>query len=325
MNSLQRVLVLAVVSLGFVASARYHDPGSPRFLPDTQQTLMCVEPQSLNRYAYVQGNPLRYVDPDGHDPAEISPRTYAVIAAEKRAENVGIFSSKDMGKALGKLDQRYRAGDALEPVDPAPYLKANGGVFSVDPDLAGPFAVILEVPDVKVAVENTQSLGPSVVLRTPSWLETIGPRAKWSWARTSYDGTTLETVMFSELIERSNSGRLIGGQPKTWISTHSTAEELAHEIGHTEGAAILTEGKAANVPKGDIAQQKLFNKTNANARALGESVRSAYGLDPSEHSEAQAHTESGSRADSQAELKKEAAAKAMERAKEAADQQGKSE
>lgn len=321
MSSLQRVLVFVVVSLGFGASARYHDPGSPRFLPDAQQTLMCVEPQSLNRYAYVKGNPLRYVDPDGHDPAEISPRTYAVIGAEKRAENVGIVSAKDMAKALGKLDQRYRAGDALDPVDPAPYLKANGGVFSVDPDLAGPFAVILEVPDVKVAVENTQSLGPSVVLRTPSWLETIGPGAKWAWAGTSYDGSTLETVMYSKQIERSNRGGLIKGQTKAWTSNHSTAEELAHEIGHTEGAAILTEGKAANVPKEDAAQQKLFNKTNANAKALGESVRSAYGLDPGEHSEAQTHSASGSRADAQADLKREAA----KRAKEAADEKGKSE
>ena len=132
----------------------------------------------------------------------------------------------------------------------------------------------------------------------------------------------METVLYSKQIERSNRGGLIKGQVKAWTSTHSTAEELAHELGHSEGAAILTEGKAANVPKGDEAQQKLFDRTNANARALGESVRSAYGLEPGEHSEAQTHSESGSRADAQAELKREADAK---RAKEAADQQRKGE
>jgi len=36
------------------------DPDDPLFYSDT------TEPQSLNKYQYTLNNPLRYVDPDGH-------------------------------------------------------------------------------------------------------------------------------------------------------------------------------------------------------------------------------------------------------------------
>ncbi len=52
--------------------ARYYDPALGRFVqPDTMVPEL-GNPQSLNRYAYVYNNPLRYTDPSGHCPWCIS-------------------------------------------------------------------------------------------------------------------------------------------------------------------------------------------------------------------------------------------------------------
>jgi RHS repeat-associated protein len=49
-------------------NARYYDPELGRFIqPDTEIPDLS-NPQSYNRYSYVLNNPLRYTDPNGHDP-----------------------------------------------------------------------------------------------------------------------------------------------------------------------------------------------------------------------------------------------------------------
>jgi len=46
--------------------ARYYDPAIGRFIQPDPLVPEPGEPQSLNRYAYVNNNPLRYTDPSGH-------------------------------------------------------------------------------------------------------------------------------------------------------------------------------------------------------------------------------------------------------------------
>ncbi len=48
-------------------NARYYDPALGRFLQADTIVPDAANPQSLNRYSYVYNNPLRYVDPTGHD------------------------------------------------------------------------------------------------------------------------------------------------------------------------------------------------------------------------------------------------------------------
>ena len=48
--------------------ARYYDPSLGRFLQPDPLVPELGNPQSLNRYAYVYNNPLRYTDPSGHCP-----------------------------------------------------------------------------------------------------------------------------------------------------------------------------------------------------------------------------------------------------------------
>jgi RHS repeat-associated protein len=47
-------------------NARWYHPALGRFVSADTFVLNPNDPQSLNRYAYVRGNPLRYVDPTGH-------------------------------------------------------------------------------------------------------------------------------------------------------------------------------------------------------------------------------------------------------------------
>ena len=48
--------------------ARQFDPALGRFLQADTIVPDPANPQSLNRYSYTPGNPLRYTDPSGHDP-----------------------------------------------------------------------------------------------------------------------------------------------------------------------------------------------------------------------------------------------------------------
>ncbi len=48
-------------------NARYYDPAIGRFTQPDTIVPNPADPQSLNRYAYVNNNPVRYTDPSGHD------------------------------------------------------------------------------------------------------------------------------------------------------------------------------------------------------------------------------------------------------------------
>ncbi|MEJ5312675.1 MAG: RHS repeat-associated core domain-containing protein, partial [Anaerolineae bacterium] len=49
-------------------NARYYDPLLGRFLSADSIVPSPANPQTLNRYAYVLNNPMKYRDPDGHNP-----------------------------------------------------------------------------------------------------------------------------------------------------------------------------------------------------------------------------------------------------------------
>ena len=55
--------------------ARYYDPAIGRFTQPDTVVPGPGHPQSLNRYSYVDNNPLRYADPSGHRTFEKDPYT----------------------------------------------------------------------------------------------------------------------------------------------------------------------------------------------------------------------------------------------------------
>ncbi|HJQ33118.1 MAG TPA: Ig-like domain-containing protein [Pyrinomonadaceae bacterium] len=60
------------------SGARYYVPGFGRFMQQDSWTGVLASGQSLNRYAYTYGNPLRYVDPTGHRGTQFDPPDYGV-------------------------------------------------------------------------------------------------------------------------------------------------------------------------------------------------------------------------------------------------------
>ena len=60
--------------------ARFYSPKLGRFLSADTMVPQPFNPQSLNRYSYVNNNPLRYTDPTGHyclDPFEANGHPYS--------------------------------------------------------------------------------------------------------------------------------------------------------------------------------------------------------------------------------------------------------
>ncbi len=51
----------------YLMGARWYDPALSRWLSVDTLVPGEGEPQALNRYSYVLGNPLGYIDPLGHD------------------------------------------------------------------------------------------------------------------------------------------------------------------------------------------------------------------------------------------------------------------
>jgi RHS repeat-associated protein len=47
--------------------ARYYDPDLGRFITRDQKYGKISQPQALNKYTYCINNPIKYIDPDGHD------------------------------------------------------------------------------------------------------------------------------------------------------------------------------------------------------------------------------------------------------------------
>ncbi|MFP4345125.1 MAG: RHS repeat-associated core domain-containing protein, partial [Anaerolineales bacterium] len=64
-------------------NARYYDPALGRFISADTIVPDPANPQSLNRYAYVYNNPLKYTDPSGHAPDPPSEIPFSGIAYEE--------------------------------------------------------------------------------------------------------------------------------------------------------------------------------------------------------------------------------------------------
>jgi RHS repeat-associated protein len=94
---------------------RYYDPTTGRFTQSDTYAGNISDPQSLNKYAYTQGDPINATDPTGHDAvlavlawltgggAALGALSLGTRAALKGATNEGIARDAAVGAALGAL------------------------------------------------------------------------------------------------------------------------------------------------------------------------------------------------------------------------------
>ena len=125
-------------------SARWYDPSLGRFLSADTLVPGPGNPQSLNRYAYTLGNPLKYVDPTGHAAAcDESPTLCGGFSnAESLLRRIG-----NQGVPWDRLNQEQRNLLGRAGWDPKTYnsefVTSNG--FNVAGTFADPAFDILLV------------------------------------------------------------------------------------------------------------------------------------------------------------------------------------
>ena len=85
-------------------NARYYDSEIRRFIQPDDLVQNAFDPQSLNRYSYVQNNPLRYVDPTGHVvtcSASGCYSSFTVLNSQPKKPAAPVSSYKPVNQVLG--------------------------------------------------------------------------------------------------------------------------------------------------------------------------------------------------------------------------------
>jgi RHS repeat-associated protein len=85
--------------------ARFYSPRLGRFVSADTIVPEPGEPQALNRYAYVQNNPLRYIDPSGHYIFEDDPRRAYFRSSRIPTPRA---TAKDWGREIRESGDPYR-------------------------------------------------------------------------------------------------------------------------------------------------------------------------------------------------------------------------
>ena len=89
--------------------ARYYDPVLGRFMGADPAAVSPENLSGINRYAYANNNPYRYVDPDGHSPVDV-----AFLVWDLGKLGVAIYHGAGVGEAA--LDVGLSAVGVISPV-----------------------------------------------------------------------------------------------------------------------------------------------------------------------------------------------------------------
>ena len=93
-------------------NARYYHPALGRFVSADTIVPEAGNPQSLNRYAYVLNNPLRYVDPNGNIPEIIYDETLGIYMVKLDIQIYGSGASDSLAKEWEEhLNEVWNCGD----------------------------------------------------------------------------------------------------------------------------------------------------------------------------------------------------------------------
>ena len=78
--------------------ARYYDPVLGRFMGADAAAVMPENVNGINRYAYANNNPYRYVDPDGHSPIDV-----AFLVWDLGKLGMAVYSGAGVGAAAADV------------------------------------------------------------------------------------------------------------------------------------------------------------------------------------------------------------------------------
>src|SRR4029078_7238521 len=92
-------------------NARYYDPHIRRFTHPDDIVQDIYSPQTLNRYSYVQNNPLKYTDPTGHAVVFVGGKIISTLLPDSQPKKAVVVAavhsilgtSSNMQNALTKV------------------------------------------------------------------------------------------------------------------------------------------------------------------------------------------------------------------------------
>ena len=136
--------------------ARYYDPIIGRFISADTIVPNFADPQSLNRYSYVENNPLRYIDPTGHFKFETFMKAFVtglvggavfVLSGGSAAFAAGaigklMLAGMAAGAAAGATSAALSGGNLGQILTGAAIGGALGGVGALASFAVGPAAVL---------------------------------------------------------------------------------------------------------------------------------------------------------------------------------------
>jgi RHS repeat-associated protein len=105
-------------------NARYYDPELGRFVSADAVVPSPGNPQSLNRYSYCLNNPLKYIDPSGHDEAITDGECTVILDRDGNVRE--IYSSEGgISGDVWTLIEAYRASRDTESTYTSGFEKSN--------------------------------------------------------------------------------------------------------------------------------------------------------------------------------------------------------
>lgn len=151
--------LLLLLALKPVTVSAFYDPELGRFIQPDTIIPNVFNPQCLNRYAYAANNPLKYIDPSGHDNfavgGENAPASVIITMTPQKRWVI----PPPILTAPGSF---ATAGN--------PYQVATGG-YSMSVRDAGPDALyMMQMVGVRAGVEASMFLAPGGAMRAGGWM-----------------------------------------------------------------------------------------------------------------------------------------------------------
>lgn len=297
---------------------RLYDARLGRFLsPDPMAMLT---PQGLDRFAYVQNDPVNLVDPSGFEPVTITAvaaavggflqavgsffaaiAPYVLLAGAVAGAayliyhgvtlaNAAYQAATGLGVGLANGATPGRLADAASPPSgPMDWADATGGRRADEARLKS--AIRFENQGLESDFDEMMRRSPSARAAVWEIVDNGGKvfvdnDAKY-WGRSKYESSrSFRIGVNTHNIERSNSGNLIKAQSRVWGFEHSNSEVMAHEFGHILQAFRET-SYGASCPPGLDAVMSRQDVMNAGPSLGGKYYFEAFGKHPALHYEAQ--------------------------------------